>query len=162
LLVPDGIGRGMVYYLPWQDHQGATLFEKEGAAALLPELSSIPPELSLLPPELSLLPPEQSTAYLEWSQLGADLQQALISLALPVSQRKRVDPELLRKTILNLCKGRYLGRRVLAQLLNRNPDDLLKRVLYSLIEEKRLIPAFPANDPRQAYTTNPSALKEQE
>jgi len=162
LLEPEGVGRGMVYYLPWQEHQGATLFESEGTVSLPSQFSAIPPELGAIPPELGGLPPEHPTSYLEWSQLSAELQQELTSLALPVSQRKRTDPEVLRKTILSLCAGRYLGRRVLAQLLNRNQDDLLKRMLTPLVEEKLLKPAFPLNDPRQAYTTNLTALKEQQ
>ena len=38
-------------------------------------------------------------------------------IAGPVQQKSRVAPELLRATIVDLCRGRFLGRRVLAHLL---------------------------------------------
>ena len=153
LLASKGIGRGMMYFLPWQDHPQATLFENEGSASLPTKLDAIPTKLDAIPTKLPV-------SYLEWSQLGAELQQELARLALPVSTSKRADPELIRVTILNLCTGRYLGRRVLGQLLNRNPNDLFKRILNPLVEEGRLKPAFPSSsDPRQAYTTNLEDVK---
>lgn len=83
-------------------------------AALPPELSALTPELGGIPPELSTVPPELGPLYLEWSQLSDALQQDLKRIAQPVCERKRVTPELLRLTILELCNGRYLGRRILA------------------------------------------------
>ena len=162
LLISAGVGRGMVYFLPWQDRQGVTLFESEDAPLSLselgvkpPELSAIPPELSAIPPELSAIPPELPTLFLEWSQLSDELKDELKIIAQVIRERKRVAPELMKATILSLCKGRYLGRRVLAQLLNRNPDDLLKRILNPLVEEGLLKTAFPSSsDPRQAYTNS--------
>ncbi len=147
LLVSEGVGRGMVYFLPWQDRRFMTLFEGRGASSLSPELGVISPELGAISPELGPL-------YLEWPQLSNVLQQYLEEIAQPVSTRKRVAPELLRTTILALCNGQYLGRRVLAQLLNRHPDDLLKRFLNPLVDQQLLKSAFPSSsDPRQAYTT---------
>ena len=161
LLVSEGIGRGMRYLLPWQESQAKTLFSDEMTLSLTPELSTvtpvlgqIPPELSAIPPELSAIPPELGPLYLEWSQLSDALRQDLMRIAEPVCERKRVAPELLRQTILQLCSGRYLGRRILAQLLNRNPDDLLKRSLNPLVDKQLLKSAFhSSSDPRQAYTT---------
>jgi len=154
MLVSAGVGRGMVYFLPWQGAHGASPFENDMGAPLLPEQGKVPPELNTIPPELSAIPPERPALYLEWSQLGDELQNELMRLAQPVSARKRAAPGVLHATILTLCQGRYLGRRVLAQLLKRNPDDLLKRTLNPLVEQNRLKPAFPSgSDPRQAYTT---------
>jgi len=168
LLVPDGVGRGMVYFLPWQDRREIRLFDSEGTAllppkldAISPQLPAIPPELGVIPPELSTVQPELGSLYLEWSELSAEVQRELTLLALPVSQHKRVSHDMLRTTILKLCQGRYLGRRVLAQLLNRNPDDLLKRTLNPLVEENSLRTAFPSSsDPRQAYATAINIKKE--
>ena len=170
LLVSEGIGRGMRYLLPWQESQAKTLFSDEMTLSLTPELSTltpelggIPPELSTIPPELNTIPPELGPLYLEWSQLSDALRQDLMRIAEPVCERKRVAPELLRQTILQLCSGRYLGRRILAQLLNRNPDDLLKRSLNPLVDKQLLKPAFPSSsDPRQAYTTRIRTDKDQQ
>lgn len=154
LLVSDGVGRGMVYFLPWLDRQGVSLFESEVAPPLSTMPGVIPPELDTKPPELNAIPPELSALYLEWSQLSDELQRELKVIAQAVYERKRVAPELLQATILKLCQGRYLGRRVLAQLLGRNPDDLLKRTLNPLVGKKLLKTAFSSSsDPRQAYTT---------
>ncbi len=153
LLVSDGVGRGTVYFLPWQDRRRAQLFGAD-VAPLPGELAGLPPEPSSIPPQLDALPPELPTLYLDWSEIGEQAQSELTALAKPVSQQARVSPALLRATLLDLCRGRFLGRRVLAQLLHRNPDDLLKRTLNPLVDEKSLKTAFLSrSDPRQAYTT---------
>jgi hypothetical protein len=187
LLISDGVGRGMVYFLPWLKRQGTMLFDHDSTSSLQPaperialdstfippqlgdippQLGDIPPQLGDIPPQLGDIPPQLGdipiglpTLYLEWEQLDSNKQQELQTIALSISEFKRVRPEVLRTTILKLCEGRYLGRRVLAQLLNRNPDDLLKRTLNPLVEDQLLQPAFPSNsDPRQAYTTHHNAF----
>ena len=145
LLVSDGVGRGTLYFLPWQDRQGSSLFETEVAQ---------PTAQGGVPPELSAIPPELPTLYLEWSQLSDELQHELKVIAQAVCVHPRVTSDVLRTTILKLCQGRYLSRRVLAQLLSRNQDDLLKRTLNPLVDANLLKAAFPSSsDPRQAYTT---------
>jgi ATP-dependent DNA helicase RecG len=151
----------MVYFLPWLDRQGVSIFESEVPppssllASIPPELSIKPPELTAIPPELASIPPGFPNLYLEWSQLSDELQRELKTIAQVVREHKRVSPELLRATILKLCQGRYLGRRVLAQVLKRNQDDLLKRTLNPLVAESQLKTAFPSSsDPRQAYTAS--------
>lgn len=163
LLVSEGVGRGMRYLLPWQESQAKALFSDEVAGLLTPELGGLPPELNaeppqlgVKPPQLNAEPPQLSPLYLDWSQLDHDLQRELTLLALPVSGRSRVPAPVLHDTIVALCQGRYLGRRVLAQLLNRNPDDLLKRTLNPLVQQHRLKTAYPySSAPRQAYTAQP-------
>ena len=152
LLISDGVGRGTVYFLPWQDRRSAQLFGSE--TPLPQELAGLPPELSPLPPQLDTQPPELPTLYLDWAQLDEKAQRELTEAARPVSQQARVSPATMHATILYLCRHRFMGRRVLAQLLNRNPDDLLKRTLNPLVDAGRLRPAFPArSDPRQAYAS---------
>jgi len=86
--------------------------------------------------------------------------------AAPVSERLRASPELVRNTVLALCTGRYLGLRVLANLLNRRDrdgKDLRTRILNPLVAEGALLRAYPkANDPRQAYITRTATEKEQQ
>ncbi len=92
--------------------------------------------------------------YLDWDAVPALLQGQLTVLAQPVSSRKRIDPALLQSTILALCEGRFLGPRVLAQLLNRDIGDLRKRTLTPMVHQGLLRLAYPApNAPRQAYTS---------
>jgi hypothetical protein len=80
---------------------------------------------------------------------------------MPVSERLRSTPELVQQTVLALCEGRYLGLRALIDLLNRRDDkDLRTRILNPLLAKGVLLPAYPkANDPRQAYISNPTTNK---
>jgi|APMI01.1.fsa_nt_gi ATP-dependent DNA helicase RecG len=166
LLLPDGAGRGMVYFLPWQKQYAGSFFERAAmtsvaapSTALTPELSALTPELTALTPELDALTPDLSgepVVISDLGQIGADELSNLQALAAPVASRGRASPELVQKTILALCRGRYLGLRVLAELLGRNPDgvDLRKRILNPLVSGNELQRAYPnPNDPRQAYTT---------
>ena len=151
LLVSDGAGRGMVYFLPWQKQSAILLFD---AGDQLREADSpvISPELSAITPELSAITPELTGPHLDWSALLPELQTMLVEMALPVSKRTRVPPSMLQETVLRLCGGRYLGLRVLAKVLQRDPDDLRKRTLIPMVKAGALKTAFAAlNDPRQAY-----------
>ncbi len=145
LLVSDGAGRGMVYFLPWHKQSVGLVFDSGD-----PPSPRVP---DALPPELSDQPPELRTLCLDWGSLSPALQAALVDLALPVSERSRVLPWVLQETVLHLCSGRYLGLRVLAHVLQRDSDDLRKRTLIPMVKAGALKTAFAApNDPRQAYT----------
>ena len=144
LLVSDGAGRGMVYFLPWQKQSAILLFD---AGDQLREADS-----PVISPELSAITPELTGPHLDWSALLPELQTMLVEMALPVSKRTRVPPSMLQETVLRLCGGRYLGLRVLAKVLQRDPDDLRKRTLIPMVKAGALKTAFAAlNDPRQAY-----------
>ena len=92
--------------------------------------------------------------YLSWEQVPAAEQERLLALAQPVRSARKTAKDRLYDTVLTLCTGVYLGRYVLAHLLDRNADDLLRRTLNPLVSGGRLTQAFAAtNDPRQAYTT---------
>lgn len=165
LLASNGTGRGMMYFLPWQKQREDALFDlRMGMAGSVknniipPELGPIPPELNAIPPELGSLPPELPLQFLEWNDLPPELQLKLLELAEPIRVKPRAAPQLLQQTILALCEGRYLGRRVLAHVLDRNADDLLKRTLTPMVAAKILTPAFASgSDPRQAYMSATSA-----
>lgn len=164
LLIPDGTGRGMVYFLSWQRPTAVAAFDaadfgNRGLGATSPEPGANPPEPGSKPPELGIKPPELGTkppelaTYYDWGAIPDDLQQALQALAAPVALRRKASSEVLRATILALCKGRFLGLRVLAHVLQRDPDDLRKRTLTPMVQKGALLPAFASTrDPRQAYT----------
>lgn len=167
LLVPEGTGRGMVYFLPWQRHALATAFDiaeadtSQAIGAKPPELDAKPQELGIKPPELQTKPPELAgstpveSVYLNWNDVPAEEQEHLMALAAPIRKTRKATADLLQTTVQALCSGRYLGRQVLAHLLDRNPDDLLRRTLNPMVEAGLLKPAYPASrDPRQAYTAD--------
>ena len=161
LLASDGTGRGMVYFLPWQKQREDAIFDLRTGVAGSEKPSAIPPELGSIPPELGSIPPELTPQYLDWNDVPPSLQSELIELAAPIRAKPRASPELLQRTILALCEKRFLGRRVLAYLLDRNPDDLLKRTLKPMVAAKVLTTAFAStSDPRQAYmAVHPSSEK---
>ncbi len=153
LLKTNGIGRGMVYFLPWQHLGTSTIFDLADQPVLSQKLGGLPPELSSIPPELSSIPPESARPHLDWEAMPLELQTELMALGQLVSQQSRVTPAVLRQTILVLCKGRVLGLRVLAKAIQRDPDDLRKRILTPMVREGLLRVAYPSlRDPRQAYT----------
>jgi ATP-dependent DNA helicase RecG len=169
LLLPNGAGRGTVCFLPWQRRSAATVFDITDEAGAPPELGSIPPELAGQPPELAALSPEPvSTAatvvqpLLDWTAIPPAIQAWLIELGQPVAGSGRVAPPTLRATILALCTGRHLGLRVLAHVLERDPDDLRKRTLTPMVREGVLRTAYTnLRDPRQAYTAASRPPEEQ-
>lgn len=159
-LLPDGIGRGMVYFVPWMSRP----LSSEAFAADMPtaavyktqELNALPQELALLPQELEHKSQElRQPLYVETTDLAPAELSELESISAAVREKGRVSPEVMRNTVLKLCQGRYLGLRILASLLGRDAADLSRRVLNPLVkEEKSLRRAFPRpNDPRQAYTS---------
>jgi len=161
LLVTDGMGRGMVYYLPWQARHPMASFAVEGPApapdqaGLPPQLGALPPQLDALPPQLPGLTPEPAGVVIaDRHSLSAEAWADLQARAQAVAGRKRVAPLTMHETVLALCDGHYLGLRVLSELLGRRDlKDLRNRVLNPLVESGLLCRAFPSpNDPRQAYT----------
>lgn len=159
VLLPDGTGRGMVYFLPWQKAREDALFDLRveiaqavKGAGKPPESMPIPPGLTGIPPELGVKPPELMPQYVDWEDLPPELQSSLMEIATPARENKHLPREEMRRVVLKLCRGRYLGRRVLAHLLNRDSDDFRKRILNPLVQEKLLAPAFASSsNPKQAY-----------
>lgn len=82
---------------------------------------------------------------------------ALLAIAEPARQQKRMDPDEMRQLIRSLCRGRFLTFRQLAALLRREPNGLQRWTLRPMAQEKQLILAYPEtpNHPKQAYQTNP-------
>ena len=168
MLVPAGVGRGTVYFLPWQIGTGfLSEFGDNSPGELPPTLSALTPELAGLTPELVPQAPVSrggladpvAPMVLAEAALTSELRMALEMLALPVRRRKRAPPELVRNTVLAMCEGRYIGLRVLSLLLGRrDPEgaDLRKRILNPLVREGKLLHAYSRpNDPRQAYMSAP-------
>lgn len=170
LLVSEGTGRGMVYRLAWRHASSLPgLFALNDNTAQSSEHPGKPPELSETPPELGDKPPEvdapspelsgvapapAATLHLNWAEVPADVQAQLLALAAPVRGSGKARAELTQATVVALCTGRFLGRHVLAHVLDRNADDLLRRILNPLVASGRLRQVFAApRNPRQAYTT---------
>lgn len=76
-------------------------------------------------------------------------------IAAPAFMRMRLPIEETRRTILQLCQGRFFTAADLAELMNRNANGLRNRFLTPLVEEGLLVRKYPTepNRPDQAYTT---------
>jgi len=76
-------------------------------------------------------------------------------LASPVAFVGKSSASLVRKTIVEICKGRFLTAEHLARLLNRNANGLRNRYLSPMVAEGLLTLRYPesANRPDQAYSS---------
>jgi hypothetical protein len=87
--------------------------------------------------------------------LSHSFRSRLEGMASEPRAKGKVDRQVLIDVVLQLCKGRFVTLRCLAQLVNRKPDTLRDQVLNTLVRQRQLSLAFPKtpNHERQAYTT---------
>jgi ATP-dependent DNA helicase RecG len=96
---------------------------------------------------------------------AGDSAQAAASLGMPgelerlartVAATRRVSPQVVRQTVIELCRQQPLTAQDLGRLLKRNSRGLRERYLRPMLEEKLLRMEYPnePNRPDQAYTTN--------
>lgn len=88
--------------------------------------------------------------------LSARLRGALETLAAEPRSKGKVDRAVLIQVILQLCEGRFVMLRSLAELVQRKPETLRDQYLSKLVRERKLALAFPKTPTheRQAYTTS--------
>jgi predicted HTH transcriptional regulator len=79
-------------------------------------------------------------------------------IAAAIRDTERASPDAVRECLLRLCAVKPLSRQELAQLLERNPDQLRINYLTPLVREGRLTLLHPDNKshPAQKYTTAPA------
>ncbi|MES2345898.1 MAG: RNA-binding domain-containing protein [Chlamydiota bacterium] len=85
----------------------------------------------------------------------------LVKLSEFTRKNKRSSGKEMESTLLNLCEGRWLTRRQLAELVDRNADALRFRFLAPMVEHGLLCLRHPNKPNRidQAYTKNTEELK---
>jgi ATP-dependent DNA helicase RecG len=78
----------------------------------------------------------------------------LIQIAAPARRSQRLPPEQMENIILDLCRERWLTRRELAGILQRNPDNLRSRFLTPMVAHGLLRLRYPDKPNRvdQAYS----------
>lgn len=83
-----------------------------------------------------------------------DFDPLLLKIAEPARNSKRLPPEQMEKLIVEICRGRWLTRREIASLLQRNPDSLRARYLTPMVSHGVLRLRYPDKPNRvdQAYT----------
>jgi ATP-dependent DNA helicase RecG len=87
--------------------------------------------------------------------LSEALRSRLEAMASESRTKRKMDRQVLIDVVLDLCEGRFITLRCLAELVNRKPDTLRDQYLKVLVRQRQLSLAFPKtpNHERQAYTT---------
>lgn len=135
LLVQEGQGRWTKYTLPSSAHSGGSSVHS-ATSSVHSANSSVHSNSTLL------------------GMLEAELSK-LKELATPVTEKGAVSSEIMERVITTLCTERYLSRRQLGELLNRNPDGLRSRFLTQMVRHNILQLKYPDTPNRedQAYTS---------
>jgi len=95
---------------------------------------------------------------------GANASRTLWDIAASARQHKRLQPDAMERIILELCRGRWLTRNELAELLNRHPDGLRQRFLNPMVGHGILRLRYPDKPNRadQAYSVGDRTESETE
>lgn len=92
-------------------------------------------------------------------RLSLAFRSQLEGMASQPRAKGKIDRQVLTDVLLQLCQGRFITLRCLAELVKRKPDTLRDQYLKTLVRQRQLNLAFPKtpNHERQAYTAaNPS------
>ena len=186
MLVSQGAGRGVVYFLPWQELPtpddvfgplpGGQSFQTFGSSSGLAGSSSgLAGSSSGLAGSSSGLPQPDGDGYWHSDQLSLPvisdlaalspvLRQQLEQLAAEPRSRKKLKRETMEQVILAVCSGHFITLQALAELVQRQSVSLRNEYLSPMVREKRLNLAFPATPTheRQAYCSNLDAPDKQE
>lgn len=160
-------GRGAVYHLPGEPIP--TPDDVFGPAIRIsvpssPNLVASSPNLAASSPNLAenrdpdgcLISEQLSLPVVDdLEPLSQALRSLLEGMASEPRAKRKVDRQVLIDVVLQLCEGRFVTLRSLAELVNRKPDTLRDQYLKTLVRQRQLNLAFPKtpNHERQAYTT---------
>jgi ATP-dependent DNA helicase RecG len=91
-------------------------------------------------------------------KISQDQRDALLLIADPARRNRRLAPTEMEQVILKLCRGSWLTRRQLADLLDRNLDGLRSRFLTQMVGHGLLQLPYPDKPNRvdQAYSSSQS------
>ena len=91
-------------------------------------------------------------------QLSGSLRASLEVIASEPRSKAKVDREVMTAVVLNLCGGRFVTLRCLADLVKRKPETLRDQYLTVLVRNRQLSLAFPKtpSHERQAYCATSS------
>lgn len=93
-------------------------------------------------------------SYVEGEQESNANLELLRQISAPARKNKRLPPKRVEQIIKKLCNGRWLSRRQLSELMNRNMEGLRMRFLMPMVEHGLLELRYPDKPNRvdQAYT----------
>jgi ATP-dependent DNA helicase RecG len=113
----------------------------------------IPGQLSLGDTANASTSIQHSTPSSEHYDPDSEHYKALLDIAEPIRKKGRANSDLVRQTIQQLCSGRYMDLRTLAELLGREPDSVRNHYVKPMLDAGLLQLKYPAhtNHPKQAY-----------
>lgn len=78
----------------------------------------------------------------------------LEALTAPSREHRRLETEVMKTLLIDLCAGHYLSVAVMEVLLGRKAQSIRQNYLKPMVDAKQLKLAFPnkPNSPRQGYT----------
>ncbi|MFN7097007.1 MAG: RNA-binding domain-containing protein [Gammaproteobacteria bacterium] len=144
-LIQEGQARGSRYRLPFDSVHNGLNSVHNGLDSVHNGLNSVHNEQELVHNNISSA--NKSGA--------ADEMILLHKIAISARENKRLAPKDMEQAILELCKGRWLSRKQLSELLQRNSDGLRSRFLTPMVEHGLLYLRYPDKPNRvdQAYTS---------
>ncbi len=88
------------------------------------------------------------------TRLEPEFRNKILSKSELVRKQQRVETELMKSCIMELCSDQYLSVAVLEELLNRKAQSIRQYYLKPMVEDKLLKLAFPSkpNSPKQGYS----------
>ena len=139
LLLSEGLGRGMFYYIPGRHPMEDEMFG--GRVCSKPDSKHLDESSEHL---------DDSSEHLDESSEHLD---SLLIIAEPVKSVKKAPKELVESTILELCEDRYLTLEDLSTLLNRNKDSLRTHYINPMLQDGRLEQKYKnvTTHPNQRY-----------
>lgn len=86
--------------------------------------------------------------------LSDGFRDVLGVLAAPSREHRRLEAEVMKELLVQLCDGHYLSVAVMEILLGRKAQSIRQNYLKPMVDSKQLKLAFPdkPNSPRQGYT----------
>ena len=123
-----------------------------------PDLDKVTPDSGEVTPDSGEVTPDSGEVTLDSGEETPHSREEwgqLMRLAEPVRQTGAAPGSLVEQTILQLCEGRFLSLRELAELLDRSPEALRNRYITRMVSEGRLVRRYPDHTQhrQQAYRT---------
>ncbi|EAR55914.1 hypothetical protein SKA34_17135 [Photobacterium sp. SKA34] len=87
--------------------------------------------------------------------LDDQLKQKLKGISEPARDKKRLSNEIMDDIVLNLCRGHFIPLSIIAQLVDRTPQNIREKQLAPLVENGKMSMAFPyaKRHKKQGYIT---------
>jgi predicted HTH transcriptional regulator len=166
-LVAEGTGRGTVYRFPGVSVvTPEDVFDASSSDHLATSSVNLSPSSVNLTKQAALAngPRDENGRFIsahhhlpfvdDLALLSTTEQHRMQEIAKEPREKGKVDRQILKNAILELCVGQFVTLQSLSGLLNRSKSTLRTQYLTQMCKDQELRMAFPdkPNDSRQAYT----------